>query len=353
MKSASILLAFLVANSALAQLPQALDISLVLEARTASIRGSHFLRGSQTEGGGWTQHAGVTAMCVWALQLAGNLPDEQWLPIRDKARTFILRHHRNAGIFRSAASDETLIYSTSACIIALRLIANPDDLLLADNARDALVRKQALLWAGATPASYGSANVFPYLTNTPWALEAVRANENPERTPQERQFWGRATAFLDRCQALHLPKDHENYGCFSYSPSFSKSEGEPWALGSFTAAGIKCLLYAGVEASDPRVAAALSWLERNFSIKQNPNAGEAGYYNYLYMLATLMTLLDGDPALAPHPKLQDWRQTLAVELLNRQRGAGEWQNANRMWREQDANLCTAYALLAMSLALGE
>jgi squalene-hopene/tetraprenyl-beta-curcumene cyclase len=352
MKIPSLIL-FLFAQCILAQLPEAFDISLLLEGRTARIRGSHYLRTSQQNDGGWTDHAGVTAMCVWALHRAGNLPEDEWQKARDKARTFILGHHRGQGVFRSAASDETLIYSTSACIVALRLIANPEDLTLADQARDQLVRKQALLWAGATPASYGSANVFPYLTNTHWALEAVRANEGQERTPEQRQFWGRAGEFLNRCQAMHLPKDHKNFGCFSYSPTFSDSDVDPWALGSFTAAGVKCLLYAGVAPGDPRVTAALAWLERNFSVKENPNAGEAGYYNYLYMLATLMTLLDGDSALALLPKLSNWRQALVEELLNRQRGAGEWQNPNRMWREQDSNLCTAYALLAMALALPE
>ncbi|MFT5127093.1 MAG: squalene-hopene/tetraprenyl-beta-curcumene cyclase [Rhodothermales bacterium] len=352
MKLATALL-ILFANSAFAQLSVGMDISLLLEGRTARIRGAQYLRSSQTKYGGWTQHAGVTAMCVWALHLSDNLPDEQWLPAREKAREFILSHHRNEGVFRSVASDETLVYSTSACIIALRLIDHPDDLALADQARDQLIRKQALLWAGATPASYGSAKVFPYLTNTHWALEAVRANEDPERSHAQLQFWGRATAFLDRCQAMHLPEDNPDFGCFSYSPTFSVNSGEPWALGSFTAAGIKCLLYAGVPASDPRVTAALTWLERNFSVKDNPNAGSAGYYNYIYMLSTLMTLLQGDPVLTPYPRLQDWRENVVEELLNRQRGGGEWQNTNRMWREQDANLCTAYALLAMSLALPE
>jgi hypothetical protein len=350
MKHLFIILAL--ANSPLAQLPNALDISLLLESRTAMIRGAHFLRTSQQEDGGWTEHAGVTAMCIWALERAGTLPDAQWHPARDKAREYVLRHHKD-GLFRHSAADDTLIYSTSACLVALRLLAHPDDQLLADKAREQLMHKQALLWAGATPASYGSANVFPYLTNAHWAMEAVRAQEVSERSPDQRKFWGRAVEFLGRCQALHLPENHDDYGCFSYSPTFSNSNGDPWALGSFTAAGIKCLLYAGVESDDPRIKAALAWLERHFSVTKNPNAGDAGYLNYIYMLATLMTLLEGDAALAPYPKLQGWRQAVAEALLNKQRGGGEWQNPNRMWREQDPKLCTAYALIAMSLAVGE
>jgi len=50
-----------------------------------------------------------------------------------------------------------------------------------------------------------------------------------------------------------------------------------------------------------------------------------------------------------------WRQSLVSKLVSLQRidpktGFGYWQNDNNRWWENDANLTTAYAMLALEMA---
>jgi squalene-hopene/tetraprenyl-beta-curcumene cyclase len=44
----------------------------------------------------------------------------------------------------------------------------------------------------------------------------------------------------------------------------------------------------------------------------------------------------------------DWRNDLITELTRRQRPDGSWANSNRQWFENDANLATSFALIALS-----
>jgi squalene-hopene/tetraprenyl-beta-curcumene cyclase len=43
-----------------------------------------------------------------------------------------------------------------------------------------------------------------------------------------------------------------------------------------------------------------------------------------------------------------WRDELVAELARRQQADGSWMNENNRWLEGDANLVTAYALLALA-----
>jgi squalene-hopene/tetraprenyl-beta-curcumene cyclase len=45
---------------------------------------------------------------------------------------------------------------------------------------------------------------------------------------------------------------------------------------------------------------------------------------------------------------KDWRKDLVTQLTKEQRPDGSWMNDNRQWMENDPNLCTAFALLALS-----
>jgi squalene-hopene/tetraprenyl-beta-curcumene cyclase len=49
----------------------------------------------------------------------------------------------------------------------------------------------------------------------------------------------------------------------------------------------------------------------------------------------------------------DWRKDLAAELAKRQRPDGSWTNSNRQWFENDANLATSFALIALSYCEGK
>ena len=46
--------------------------------------------------------------------------------------------------------------------------------------------------------------------------------------------------------------------------------------------------------------------------------------------------------------VHDWRDDLVAELAKRQQPDGSWANENRQWFENDKNLATAFALIALS-----
>lgn len=46
-----------------------------------------------------------------------------------------------------------------------------------------------------------------------------------------------------------------------------------------------------------------------------------------------------------------WRSRMGTALLARQLDEGQWQGVRGVWGEEDANLCTAYAILAMTLCV--
>jgi squalene-hopene/tetraprenyl-beta-curcumene cyclase len=47
-------------------------------------------------------------------------------------------------------------------------------------------------------------------------------------------------------------------------------------------------------------------------------------------------------------KSHDWRTDLTAALAKQQNDDGSWANANRQWFENDKNLATSFALLALS-----
>ncbi|HVW36277.1 MAG TPA: hypothetical protein VHB99_03190, partial [Pirellulales bacterium] len=47
-------------------------------------------------------------------------------------------------------------------------------------------------------------------------------------------------------------------------------------------------------------------------------------------------------------KEHDWRKELLAALAERQNADGSWTNADSRWLEGDPNLCTGFALLALS-----
>ncbi|MBL8828446.1 MAG: hypothetical protein JNM18_15800, partial [Planctomycetaceae bacterium] len=57
----------------------------------------------------------------------------------------------------------------------------------------------------------------------------------------------------------------------------------------------------------------------------------------------------GEESIADAAGMKHARRTeLSAELVKRQREDGSWTNDNARWMEGDANLVTAYALLALS-----
>jgi hypothetical protein len=166
--------------------------------------------------------------------------------------------------------------------------------------------------------------------------------------------------FVSRCQNLESEANPNggklNDGGFFYSvssggesPAGRAEENGPRSYGSMTYAGLKSLLYAGVKNDDPRVKAAVQWIEKNYTVTSNPGMGDNGLFYYYYLFAKSLDSLNRDYVIAPDGSRHDWRKELAEELFQSQTRNGSWVNSkSNRWMEGDPNLVTAYSLVALN-----
>ena len=120
------------------------------------------------------------------------------------------------------------------------------------------------------------------------------------------------------------------------------------SYGSMTYAGLKSMIYAGVAPDDPRVKAALKWIQKFYGLDSNPGMGNSGLYYYYHTFAKALDATGLSVVEDAQGVKHDWRRDLRAELIRRQRPDGTWINADDRWMETDPSLVTGYALLALS-----
>lgn len=200
----------------------------------------------------------------------------------------------------------------------------------------------------------------PDLSNTSYLIDALMAGDSEE----DHAAIQRAIVFVSRCQNLKSQfndtklADKVNDGGFYYvmpgkndDPSTSErydANGGLRSYGSMTYSGFKSLIYAGLTDKDPRVKAALDWIGQHYTVENNPGQGDAGLYYYYHAFAAALKASKLDHIAAADGKKHDWRDDLVNELAKRQKEDGSWTNSNRQWFENDANLSTSFALIALS-----
>jgi len=198
----------------------------------------------------------------------------------------------------------------------------------------------------------------PDLSNTTFLIEALRA----AGASADDEAIQRALVFVSRSQNLesehnstkHAPKIND--GGFFYTPAAGGSSqagetanGGLRSYASMTYAGLKSMIYAGVDQDDLRIKAALSWIRKNYDVSENPGMGASGHYYYLHTFAKTLRALEIDEVQSVDGQRHNWRGDLISELSRRQKRNGSWFNTrNTRWLEGDENLVTGYALLALS-----
>ncbi len=115
-----------------------------------------------------------------------------------------------------------------------------------------------------------------------------------------------------------------------------------------TYAGLKSMIYAGVDPDDPRAKAALKWISKHYGLESNPGLGDNGLYYYYHVFAKALAATGQDSIVDENGVAHDWRRDLRAELIRRQRPNGSWLNDNVRWLEGEPSLVTGYALLALS-----
>jgi squalene-hopene/tetraprenyl-beta-curcumene cyclase len=120
-----------------------------------------------------------------------------------------------------------------------------------------------------------------------------------------------------------------------------------------TYAGLKSMIYAGLKKDDPRVKAALHWIQEHWTLDENPAMRDAnpaqaqhGLYYYFYVYAHALHAF-GEPVITDKQgQKHDWRAELIAKAGQLQRSDGSWVGEKR-WMEDNPVLVTAYVVLAL------
>ena len=357
---------FLCAGLALAVLAPAARAADEAAIRAALGKGASFLADKgQAADGSFSAEVGpaVTALAVTALVKAGR-------PVADPAvqrglASLLSFRQPDGGIHE--ADSPLANYETSIAILALVACNEGGRYDRELEAAAAFVR--GLQWddgegKGPEDPAFGGAGYGrksrPDHSNTQFLVVALRAVGSSADDPAIQ----RALEFVSRTQNLPGPHNPLPFaaknpdGGFYYTPAAGGEsqagetpEGGLRSYGSMTYAGLKSMIFAGVAKDDPRVAAALGWLRKHYTFTENPGMGQAGLFYYLHTAAKSLDALGEDTFTDSAGKPHAWREELAAAIMERQRPDGAWTNDNKRWMEDDANLVTSYAILALAHCL--
>ena len=323
-------------------------------------RGVAFLRGSQNPDGGWTapEPLGITALAAAALMDSGLTADD---PVVAKALGRVAAAAKpDGGIYGEGSIHRN--YETALSLMTLAKV--PGD-RFGSEIEDGRRFLKELQWdegegLESNDTAYGGAGYGshsrPDLSNTQFLVEALKSTGSGPDDPALQK----ALAFVSRTQNLEGAGNDTAFagligdGGFYYTPAAggeSKAGLEPngglRSYGSMTYAGLKSMIYAGLTADDPRVAAARDWAVRHYTVDENPGVGRQGHFYYLQTLAKTLDTLGGDTLTDASGVERPWRTDVAGKLLELQSPDGSWTNPADRWYEGDPTLVTSYALLAL------
>ena len=354
----------------------------------ASIQlGIEHLRQMQNEDGSWSPQIGpaITAMVVSVMLDRPNISAKD--PAVAKALTYIMSKCRDDG----GIYDEILAnYNTSICLSALAWVQDRPDVAAAIvKAQDFL---RGLQWhnqpgpdgekISQTHPFYGGAGYGrhgrPDMSNTQFMIQGLYDSGLSCDDPA----FQRAMVFITHCQGTTANKRFGEKivqdGGFIYATSIDKKHvGVPESMaspearnealagkpvsnlrtyGSMTYAGFKSYVYAQLSRNDPRVKSAHKWICRNYSIEHNPGLPDQirfeGYYYYLMTMSRALDAWGSTHVETPDGTRHDWANDIIDKLASLQRKDGSWINdQSSRWMENDPNLGTAYALIALTHAI--
>ena len=303
---------------------------------------------------------GVTALATTALLRHGRSPNE---PLVAGSLQYLVNFVQpDGGIYQSGS----LYRNYETCLIIMCLTeANRNgryDQVLARAEKFVT----GIQWdegeqKNASSFDYGGAGYGkhkrPDLSNTSYLVDALAARGHTA----DSESLQRALVFISRCQNLETEHNTTPFstrnpdGGFYYTPAAggTSQAGQTAAGGlrsyaSMTYAGLKSMIYAGVELDDPRVEAAIEWIGKNYGLDSNPGLGNSGLFYYYHTFAKALHAMGAEQIRDAAGAQHDWRAELIRELARRQQPDGSWVNENNRWFEGDPNLVTGYALLALS-----
>jgi len=330
--------------------------------KDAQAKAIQFLKTTQSDDGSWTvsNSPGISGLVSYSLLRSGVGREDAVVGTALKhLETFV---QKDGGIYDLKSDHRN--YETSIALLALAA-ANSDGKYTETiaHARDFL---KSLQWdeAEGAPrsdvkfggAGYGKSKR-PDLSNTAFLIEALKA----AGVKSDDEALQNALVFVSRTQNLESEHNNTEFaakvndGGFYYTPASGGNSqagtvdgGGLRSYASMTYAGLKSMIHAGLKPDDPRVAAAIKWLRKHYSLKENPGMGQQGLYYYYHTFAKALSVMNLPYMEDATGTKHDWRKELAEELIKQQKENGSWINAAPRWMEGDPNMATAYALLALS-----
>ena len=344
----------------------AVEESLALESRAGLRRGLNFLLAQQLPDGSWARHPALTGLAVLALL---NAPGEL-RPSESAAAA-----ERAAGWLRRRLAEETVtspdgelsprpVLQLAVGSWALIRLGQESDRPLLGEVRTRLLAAQCLdvppnnsAYGGFRPHS----GAVPDFMTTVYALETLQlleaaglnAGPAPGLAVIRPEVISSAADWLWR----RVPEES------GAVPAADRASEQKELTGLQAAAVLKSLFYAGAAADNSRVGILYAWFGRKASFVENPGVGDAGYYTYIFTLAQTLRgcerqgmFVDDVAGKTGARKTSmkncgDWHRKMLEALLERQAGDGGWHQSVPDWWETRPELTTAYAVLAMELAL--
>ncbi len=338
---------------------------------TVTQKAAKFLQSAQDKNGGWStdKTPGVTGIALTGLLKSGTATPQD--PISAKALKYIetLVNPEKKHIAGKDPKNQLLNYVTSINVMALVEAKQGDKYkAIIGDATEFLKKLQWDEEEGKDPTSdfFGGAGYDsksrPDLSNTQTFIDALKAAGVGPNDPALKK----ALIFVGRCQ--NLKGEHNdrpwaklvNDGSFIYTAATggaTKVVDQPLdngalpGYGSMTYAGIKSMIYCGVDRKDERIAKAYEWIQNNYTVDKNPGMPEVrsqwGLYYYYNTMAKCLDSLGIDYVVDAKGVKHDWRKDITEALAKRQRPDGSFHNVPN-WMEADQNLVTGYALMALS-----
>ncbi len=327
-----------------------------------------FLRTQQNPDGSWgaaPRNRGISGVVVTGLLRTGKVGASDAPAAKGLAFIESLVNAKEGHIAGQEAIRGLQNYCTSVNVMALVAAKRRDK--YTPVVGDAVSFLKKLQWddgEGKSPQSdyYGGAGYDsksrPDLSNTQFFLDALHDAGLAKTDPA----FQKALVFVSRCQNFKSEFNDQpwsgaiNDGSFIYSAAGGGSTKVPGeglkGYGSMTYAGIKSMIYCGVDKNDPRYQKALEWIRANYTLDGNPGMpaqlDQQGLYYYYHTMAKTLATMGVDTLTDADGVKHDWRAELSAALIKRQRPDGSWVNENDRWMEGDPSLVTGFALMALS-----
>ena len=352
------------------------DPSFANEVQGVIDRGLGWLQTNQNPAGWWSD-AGQPAITALALTAFKGEPggryaqgEPAWL--RKGYAYLVSCVQPDGGIHQS----NLVTYNTALSMMALLAANKPEYDATVRKARNFLIGLQRDFGEKGRVddvqdggIGYGSKYEHSDMGNTLAALEALHYSKH---LVQDKNLagtaelnWAAAIQFLQNCQNLRAynkqawaSDDPKNKGGFVYYPGMSMAGGETNAAtgrvalrsyGSISYGGMLSYIYADLKRDDPRVTAVFDWLRANYTLEENPGMGPQGLYFYLHTMTKALSAYGVEEFQVKAGRTLDWRREVSMMLINLQQRDGSWSNDNGRWREKDAPLVTAYAVLSLEM----